>query len=32
VLESTAGVNAQTVLTLILAPGGGFAGIINQAD
>ena len=32
VLESTSGVNAQTVLTLILAPGGGFAGIINQAD
>jgi alpha-glucosidase len=32
VLESTAGVNAQTVLTLILAPGGGFAGIINQTD
>jgi len=32
VLESTAGVNAQTVLTLILAPGGGFAGIINMAD
>jgi hypothetical protein len=32
VLESTADVNAQTVLTLILAPGGGFAGIINQTD
>jgi alpha-glucosidase len=32
VLESTAGVNADTVLTLILAPGGGFAGIINPAD
>lgn len=32
VLESNAGVNAETVLTLILAPGGGFAGIINQAD
>jgi alpha-glucosidase len=30
VLESTSGVNAQTVLTLILAPGGGFAGIINK--
>ena len=32
VLESTSGVNAQTVLTLSLAPGGGFAGIINLAD
>ena len=32
VLESTAGVNAQTVLTIILAPGGGFAGIINKGE
>ncbi|HEX7571212.1 MAG TPA: glycoside hydrolase family 97 C-terminal domain-containing protein [Verrucomicrobiae bacterium] len=32
VVDSTSGVNAKTVLTLSLAPGGGFAGIINQAD
>jgi alpha-glucosidase len=32
VVESTSGVNAKTVLTLSLAPGGGFAGIINKAD
>jgi alpha-glucosidase len=32
VVESTSSVNAKTVLTLSLAPGGGFAGIINQAD
>ena len=32
VMESTSGVNAKTVLTLSLAPGGGFAGIINKAD
>lgn len=29
VVESTSGVNARTVLTLSLAPGGGFAGIIS---
>jgi alpha-glucosidase len=29
VVESTADVNAGTVLTLSLAPGGGFAGILN---
>jgi alpha-glucosidase len=32
VMESTSGVNARTVLTLSLAPGGGFAGTINKAD
>jgi hypothetical protein len=32
VMESTSGVNAKTVLALSLAPGGGFAGIINKAD
>jgi alpha-glucosidase len=32
VMESTSGVNARTVLTLSLAPGGGFAGIIKKAD
>jgi alpha-glucosidase len=32
VLESTSGVDARTVLTLTLAPAGGFAGIISQAD
>jgi alpha-glucosidase len=32
VVESTSSVNAKTVLTLSLAPGGGFAGIINKAD
>jgi alpha-glucosidase len=32
VMESTSGVNAKTVLTPSLAPGGGFAGIINKAD
>ena len=32
VVDSTSGVNARTVVTLALAPGGGFAGIINQAD
>ena len=31
VVESTSGVNARTVLTLSLAPGGGFAGIISKA-
>lgn len=30
VVESTFGVNVRTVLTLSLAPGGGFAGIINR--
>lgn len=30
VVESTSGVNAKTVMTLSLAPGGGFAGIINR--
>jgi alpha-glucosidase len=32
VLESTSSVNARTVLTLTLAPAGGFAGIISRAD
>ena len=32
VVESASGVNAKTVLTLSLAPGGGFTGIISQAD
>jgi alpha-glucosidase len=32
VAESTSGVNTKTVLTLSLAPGGGFAGIIQQAE
>lgn len=32
VVESTSTVNAKSVLTLSLAPGGGFAGIINKAD
>ena len=32
VIASTSGVNARTVLTLSLAPGGGFAGIIKKAD
>jgi alpha-glucosidase len=32
VVESTSGVSAKTVLTLSLAPGGGFAGIIKNAD
>lgn len=32
VVELTSGVNAKTVLTLSLAPGGGFAGTINKAD
>ena len=32
VVESTSGVNAGTVLTLTLAPAGGFAGIISPAD
>jgi alpha-glucosidase len=32
VVESTSSVNAKTVLTLSLAPGGGFAGIIKKAD
>ena len=32
VVESTSGVNAKAVLTLSLAPGGGFAGIIKRAD
>jgi alpha-glucosidase len=30
VVETTSSVNARIVLTLSLAPGGGFAGIINQ--
>jgi alpha-glucosidase len=32
VVESASGVSAKTVLTLSLAPGGGFAGIIKKAD
>jgi len=32
VVQSTSGANARTVLTLSLAPGGGFAGIISQAN
>ena len=32
VLESTSGVSTSTVLRLSLAPGGGFAGIINCGD
>jgi hypothetical protein len=32
VVQSTSSVDAKSVLTLSLAPGGGFAGIINQAD
>jgi alpha-glucosidase len=31
VVESTSGVSAKTVLTLSLAPGGGFTGIISKA-
>lgn len=32
VVESTSSVDAKTVLTLSLASGGGFAGIISKAD
>ena len=31
-MESTAGVDAKTVLPLSLAPGGGFSGVINPAN
>lgn len=30
VVQSTSSVNAKSVLTLSLAPGGGFAGIISR--
>ena len=32
VVQSTSSVNAKSVLTLSLAPGGGFAGIISKGD
>jgi hypothetical protein len=32
IVKSTSGVNAKTVLTLSLASGGGFAGIVSRAD